>query len=89
LTHTVRDASTEAYLRLVDANGFNSKTGLTSSASARLMRQILVDHARARGVRKRGGGAHVTPLDEAIVSNPPFDDDLIRRKSRGIWLKMP
>jgi hypothetical protein len=32
--------------------------------SSRLMRRILVDHARARGYRKRGGGAHNVMLDE-------------------------
>jgi RNA polymerase sigma factor (TIGR02999 family) len=30
-----------------------------------IMRQILVDHARARGTRKRGGGVARVPLDNA------------------------
>ena len=30
-----------------------------------IMRQILVDHARARGTRKRGGGVTRVPLDNA------------------------
>ena len=33
------------------------------------LRQILVDHARARGYQKRGGGAHLVPLgDIASIS---------------------
>jgi len=35
--------------------------------AARAMRQILVDHARRRGAGKRGGGAHVTDLDQALT----------------------
>jgi RNA polymerase sigma factor (TIGR02999 family) len=35
---------------------------------ARLMRQVLVDHARARGADKRGAGALRIVLDEAVAS---------------------
>ena len=36
------------------------------------MRRVLVDHARARGFQKRGGGAHAVPLETAIlVSRAP------------------
>ena len=31
------------------------------------MRRILVDHARARGYQKRGGGAQRVTLDEAMI----------------------
>jgi RNA polymerase sigma factor (TIGR02999 family) len=34
--------------------------------AARLMRQILVDHARKKAARKRGGTATVLTLDESI-----------------------
>lgn len=37
--------------------------------AARAMRQILVDHARRRGASKRGGGAHVTSLDQSLSLN--------------------
>jgi RNA polymerase sigma factor (TIGR02999 family) len=52
----------EAYLRLVD----HSPSGIEGRAqflgiAARLMRQILVDHARAVRAAKRGGGK--IPLD--------------------------
>lgn len=35
--------------------------------AARLMRRVLVDHARSRGYQKRGGGAQPVPLDEAMA----------------------
>jgi RNA polymerase sigma factor (TIGR02999 family) len=60
----------EAYLRLVD----QSRVRVESRShfygiAARLMRQILVDHARARGAAKRGGldgdAAHPVTLGDA------------------------
>jgi RNA polymerase sigma factor (TIGR02999 family) len=38
--------------------------------AARLMRHILVDHARELRRGKRGGGAHMLPLDEGLVFSP-------------------
>lgn len=54
----------EAYCRLVDADGiaFTDRHHFYAVA-ARAMRRILVDHARARGAAKRGGGAGRLPLD--------------------------
>jgi RNA polymerase sigma factor (TIGR02999 family) len=46
----------EAYLRLLEQSGqFHDETHFRATAS-RVMRQILVDHARRRGADKRGGG---------------------------------
>ena len=36
--------------------------------AARLMRQILVDHARSRGRQKRGGAAMLVPFDETAIA---------------------
>src|SRR6266446_5635264 len=48
----------EAYLRLVDLNRVRWQDRAHFFAmSARLMRRILVDHARSRQSLKRGGGA--------------------------------
>ena len=68
----------EAYLRLIDAGRvpMASRTSFFAAA-ARLMRQILVDFARARGYQKRGGGAHQVSLDEAMVIEQPLGEDLI------------
>lgn len=57
----------EAYLRLCDQRPFDAENrshfvGIT----ARLMRQILVDYARARGAAKRGPGQQVE-LDTAVA----------------------
>src|SRR5215475_7249996 len=54
----------EAYMRMVDQTvpDFNSRHHFFGIA-ARLMRQILVDHARSRKAQKRGGGAISVPLE--------------------------
>jgi RNA polymerase sigma factor (TIGR02999 family) len=38
--------------------------------AARLMRRVLVDHARSRGYRKRGGAARRVTLDERTLGSP-------------------
>jgi RNA polymerase sigma factor (TIGR02999 family) len=55
----------EAYLKLVDQDGVRLQNRAHFFAvSARAMRAILVDHARARNAAKRGGGGVAVPLDE-------------------------
>ena len=56
----------EAYLRMVDDNrvSWQSRAHFYGIA-ARLMRRILVDHARAHNTGKRGGLAPKFSLDEA------------------------
>ena len=68
----------EAYLRLVDSSRVHGRTGPTSSRSpAQLMRRILVDIARARRKRRRGGDAVHVSLDEALVVPDKPGPDLI------------
>ena len=59
----------EAYLRLVDGGGDRSwdSRGHFFAAAAEAMRRILVDHARQRQSRKRGGDRHRVPLEEAAA----------------------
>jgi len=45
--------------------------------AARLMREILVDHARRRRARKRGGTATVIALDEAVPAREVATVDLL------------
>ncbi len=54
----------EAYLKLVGQEhlSWNGKAHFYAAA-AESMRRILVDHARARGAAKRGGGAARIPVD--------------------------
>ena len=45
------------------------------AVAARLMRRVLIDHARVRGRRKRGGGAKLVTLDEeALTAREPSID---------------
>jgi RNA polymerase sigma factor (TIGR02999 family) len=67
----------EAYLRLIDqgaveAHDHSHFVALTSH----LMRQILVDHARARLAKKRDGGCRVTLAEDLAVTQPAAIDVL-------------
>lgn len=56
----------EAYLRMVDDKGMTWKDRAHFyGIAARLMRRILVDHARAHNAAKRGGLEQKLSLDEA------------------------
>jgi RNA polymerase sigma factor (TIGR02999 family) len=58
----------EAYLRLVDQRSVQWQNRAHFFAiAARLMRRILVDHARGRRRIKRGGSTAPLPLEEALV----------------------
>lgn len=66
----------EAFLRLTgsDAPAWEDRTHFFAVA-ARVMRRLLVDHARARGYAKRGGGVRRVSLDEAVeLSEEPGED---------------
>jgi RNA polymerase sigma factor (TIGR02999 family) len=68
----------EAYLRLVDDNCVNWQNRAHFYAvAARLMRRILVDHARARNAAKRGGLATKLTLEEARALSPSGVQDLV------------
>jgi RNA polymerase sigma factor (TIGR02999 family) len=69
--HTLESAAlvNEAYLKLIRANGIRCESRLQFFAlCAQIIRRILVDHARNRASRKRGGGAVQIPLDETLVA---------------------
>jgi RNA polymerase sigma factor (TIGR02999 family) len=62
----------EVFLRLADVDRMTLKNRTHFFAlSARLMRQILVDHARRQGAGKRGGGATLISLNEAAGAAAP------------------
>lgn len=91
----------EVYMRLVDARRVNWQDRAHFLAmSARLMRRVLVDHARSRQFQKRGGDAvRVTLAEGLAISIEPgrdliaLDDALAalaqldERKSRVIELR--
>jgi RNA polymerase sigma-70 factor (ECF subfamily) len=66
----------EAYLRLINAKNveWHDRAHFLAVA-ARVMRRILVDHARAHRAQKRGGPATRVTFDEAlVVTNQPRED---------------
>ena len=68
----------EAFIRLAGAR----RVGWTDRAhffavAARLMRRVLVDEARRRGYRKRGGGATLVALSAADLAAPEPDVDIV------------
>jgi RNA polymerase sigma factor (TIGR02999 family) len=66
----------EAYLRLIDVKNVTwHDRAHFLAVSARVMRRILVDHARSRRCQKRGGNAAKVTFDEAlVVTNEPGQD---------------
>ena len=68
----------EAYLRLVDQRDvdWQSRTHFFALAS-RMMRRILVDHARAHAAAKRPNGTLRVTLDDDIASVDPRHCDLL------------
>ena len=68
----------EAYLRLINQQNIEWQNRAHFYAiAARLMRQILVDHARRRQATKRGGSDIKVPLEEAMVISPGENVDLV------------
>jgi len=70
--HTLRATALvhEAYLKLVDADMAWQDRVHFFAVSARLLRNILVDHAKANKRQKRGGGAEKVTFDDAILIGP-------------------
>jgi RNA polymerase sigma factor (TIGR02999 family) len=68
----------EVYLRLVDVDRLTLKNRTHFfSIAAKLMRQILVDHARRQHAEKRGGGATMVSLEDVSpAARPPSVDVL-------------
>ena len=59
----------ECYLRLSQADGAPRDRGHLMSLAVRIMRQVLIDHARERLAAKRGGGAVAVDIDDAHVAD--------------------
>lgn len=65
----------EAYLRLCGADVTWKGRVHFLAVAAQTMRRVLVDHARARGRAKRGGGDAAVTLDD--VAAPARPDDVL------------
>lgn len=90
----------EAYLRLMGSAAEITDRAHFMAVAARVMRRLLVDHARARGAAKRGGDLRSVTLDEALAgaASSEFDvgvfdaamtalEELDARKARWIELR--
>ena len=78
--HTLQTTAlvNEAYLRLIDYRRMSWQNRAHFFAvAAQAMRRILVEHARARKVNKRGGGGQKVSLDEAVVVSAEQASELI------------
>ena len=68
----------EAYIRLIDQKNVHWQNRAHFYAiSAKLMRRILVDHARSRQAAKRGGSDIKLPLEEAMIASEGREVDLV------------
>jgi len=78
--HTLQTTAlvNEAFVRLVDAHDIQWRDRAHFvGIAARLMRRVLVDHARARGYKKRGGGAANVPFEDGMRVSPAPDVDVV------------
>lgn len=68
----------EAYLRLADGrdHAFTNPDHFLAVAS-RVMRNVLVDHARANGAHKRGGSTLLLPVDDLRAAAPVDLDSVL------------
>ena len=67
----------EAYLRLVDSDVAWQDRVHFFALSARILRRILVDHAKSNNRQKRGGEFEKVPLDEAVIIGPQADRGIV------------
>ncbi len=78
--HTLQPTAlvNEAYLQLAGEKRVDWESRAHFfGAAARLMRRILIDHARSRNALKRGGGEFKETLTEALVASKPHQLDLL------------
>jgi RNA polymerase sigma factor (TIGR02999 family) len=78
--HTLQASAlvNEAYIRLADVKRMSwQNRAQFFGVSAQLMRHILVDFARRHRSSKRGGGAEVVSLEEALVVSKERGADLV------------
>jgi RNA polymerase sigma factor (TIGR02999 family) len=74
-SHTLQATAVvnEAYMRLIGADIDFKDRAHFFAVAARTMRRILVDHAKSKRRHKRGSGAAVLSLEEALVVDPSSD----------------
>jgi len=85
--HTLQPTAlvNEAYLRLVDQTkvGWRGRTHFMAYAS-KAMRNLLIDHARARASAKRGGGGRRVTLVDEIVGDRTLDREQVLSLNKAL-----
>jgi RNA polymerase sigma factor (TIGR02999 family) len=79
--HTLQTTAlvNEAYMKLVNLKIANWQDRAHFYAvAARVMRRILVDHARKHIAGKRGGGIDILPLNEGLVFTPGRTSQIVQ-----------
>lgn len=67
----------ECYLRLSRAEGAPRDRGHLMALAVRIMRQVLVDHARRRLADKRGAGAVAVPIEDLPLAEEHRFEQLV------------
>jgi RNA polymerase sigma factor (TIGR02999 family) len=67
----------EAYLRLTGQNDTYTGRRHFYALAAKIMRQVLVDRARARNAAKRGSGSEAEPLDDVHAGQDAHIDQFL------------
>ncbi|MEC9357336.1 MAG: ECF-type sigma factor [Pseudomonadota bacterium] len=75
--HTLQTTAliSEAWLKLKRSGGFKDRTHYLHTA-AKVMRQVLLDGAKARVAAKRGSGQASLPLDQ-LIETPDLPDETL------------
>jgi len=78
-SHTLQATAVvhEAFLRLVQANVALQDRGHFFALASRLMRRVLVDHAKSRSRMKRNSGARELAAENTDETPPPMDFDVV------------
>jgi RNA polymerase sigma factor (TIGR02999 family) len=78
-SHTLQATAVvhEAFLRLIQANVALQDRGHFFALASRLMRRVLVDHAKSRSRMKRNSGAKEMSAEDTVHVDPPMDFDVI------------
>ncbi|MBL0141439.1 MAG: sigma-70 family RNA polymerase sigma factor [Betaproteobacteria bacterium] len=69
----------ESWLRVAQSKGFTPEDERHFLCyAAKVMRSVIVDHARARNAERRGGGLERTTLNSRILENVTLEDGVLR-----------
>jgi RNA polymerase sigma factor (TIGR02999 family) len=78
-SHTLQATAVvhEAFLRLIQANVAPQDRGHFFALASRLMRRVLVDHAKSRSRMKRNSGVRDFIAEDTSEVLPPMDFDVV------------